>query len=45
MSIHFNPRDITWFAFNERVLQEAMDKKSSLTFKNTFPRNFLQQFR
>lgn len=22
----FNPRDITWLSFNERVLQEAMDK-------------------
>ena len=26
MSNQFNPRDVTWLAFNERVLQEAMDE-------------------
>ena len=26
MAEKFNPRDVTWLAFNERVMQEAMDK-------------------
>ncbi|ROH90374.1 polyphosphate kinase 1 [Chryseobacterium cucumeris] len=36
MSIHFNPRDITWLAFNERVLQEAMDEKVPLHLRIRF---------
>lgn len=36
MSLHFNPRDITWLAFNERVLQEAMDEKVSLHLRIRF---------
>lgn len=36
MSNHFNPRDITWLAFNERVLQEAMDEKVPLHLRIRF---------
>ncbi|WNI38639.1 polyphosphate kinase 1 [Chryseobacterium sp. SG20098] len=36
MSIHFNPRDITWLSFNERVLQEAMDEKVPLHLRIRF---------
>ena len=36
MSVHFNPRDITWLAFNERVLQEAMDEKVPLHLRIRF---------
>lgn len=36
MSLHFNPRDITWLAFNERVLQEAMDEKVPLYLRIRF---------
>lgn len=36
MSNHFNPRDITWLAFNERVLQEAMDQKVPLHLRIRF---------
>ncbi|WP_345992397.1 polyphosphate kinase 1 [Chryseobacterium sp. Chry.R1] len=36
MSIHFNPRDITWLAFNERVLQEAMDENVPLHLRIRF---------
>ncbi|WP_370895566.1 polyphosphate kinase 1 [Chryseobacterium gossypii] len=36
MSLHFNPRDITWLAFNERVLQEAMDDKVPLHLRIRF---------
>ncbi|REC52835.1 MULTISPECIES: polyphosphate kinase 1 [Chryseobacterium] len=36
MSLHFNPRDITWLAFNERVLQEAMDEKVPLHLRIRF---------
>ena len=36
MSNHFNPRDITWLAFNERVLQEAMDHKVPLHLRIRF---------
>lgn len=32
----FNPRDITWLAFNERVLQEAMDKTVPLPLRIRF---------
>ncbi len=32
----FNPRDITWLAFNERVLQEAMDKSVPLPLRIRF---------
>lgn len=32
----FNPRDITWLAFNERVLQEAMDKEVPLHLRIKF---------
>lgn len=36
MSLHINPRDITWLAFNERVLQEAMDEKVPLHLRIRF---------
>ncbi|SFI53453.1 polyphosphate kinase 1 [Halpernia frigidisoli] len=36
MSQHFNPRDITWLAFNERVLQEAMDESVPLHLRIRF---------
>lgn len=36
MSSHFNPRDITWLAFNERVLQEAMDENVPLHLRIRF---------
>jgi len=36
MSLHFNPRDITWLSFNERVLQEAMDEKVPLHLRIRF---------
>ena len=32
----FNPRDITWLSFNERVLQEAMDKTVPLHLRIRF---------
>lgn len=32
----FNPRDITWLAFNERVMQEAMDPKVPLHLRIKF---------
>ena len=36
MSHQFNPRDITWLAFNERVLQEAMDESVPLELRIRF---------
>lgn len=36
MSNHYNPRDITWLAFNERVLQEAMDENVPLPLRIRF---------
>ena len=36
MSQEFNPRDITWLAFNERVLQEAMDPNVPLHLRIKF---------
>ena len=36
MSNQFNPRDITWLAFNERVLQEAMDENVPLHLRIRF---------
>lgn len=36
MSLQFNPRDITWLAFNERVLQEAMDENVPLQLRIRF---------
>src|SRR5690606_6485007 len=36
MPAEFNPRDITWLAFNERVLQEAMDPKVPLHLRIRF---------
>lgn len=36
MSLQFNPRDITWLAFNERVLQEAMDQTVPLPLRIRF---------
>ncbi|QDP84626.1 polyphosphate kinase 1 [Chryseobacterium sp. SNU WT5] len=36
MSNHFNPRDITWLSFNERVLQEAMDPNVPLQMRIRF---------
>lgn len=36
MSNQFNPRDITWLSFNERVLQEAMDEKVPLHLRIRF---------
>ncbi|MBS1549511.1 MAG: polyphosphate kinase 1 [Bacteroidetes bacterium] len=45
----FNPRDITWLAFNERVLQEAMDKTVPLhqriRFLGIFSNNLDEFFR
>ncbi len=32
----FNPRDITWLAFNERVMQEAMDETVPLPLRIRF---------
>src|SRR5690606_16384007 len=36
MPAEFNPRDITWLAFNERVLQEAMDEDVPLHLRIRF---------
>lgn len=36
MAHNFNPRDITWLAFNERVLQEAMDETVPLNLRIRF---------
>lgn len=36
MTTQFNPRDITWLAFNERVLQEAMDPTVPLSMRIKF---------
>ena len=36
MSNQFNPRDITWLAFNERVMQEAMDETVPLPLRIRF---------
>jgi len=36
MTNQFNPRDITWLSFNERVLQEAMDEKVPLHLRIRF---------
>ncbi len=36
MTYQFNPRDITWLAFNERVLQEAMDESVPLPLRIRF---------
>ena len=36
MSQEFNARDITWLSFNERVLQEAMDKTVPLSLRIRF---------
>lgn len=36
MSNEFNPRDVTWLAFNERVLQEAMDESVPLPLRIKF---------
>lgn len=36
MTNQFNPRDITWLAFNERVLQEAMDESVPLPLRIRF---------
>lgn len=36
MAHNFNPRDITWLAFNERVLQEAMDNTVPLQLRIRF---------
>ena len=36
MTDQFNPRDITWLAFNERVLQEAMDESVPLPLRIRF---------
>ena len=36
MSIQFNPRDITWLAFNARVLQEATDPNVPLHLRIRF---------
>ncbi|KIA84188.1 polyphosphate kinase [Kaistella solincola] len=49
MSNLFNPRDITWLAFNERVLQEAMDPHVPLhlriRFMGIFSNNLDEFFR
>lgn len=49
MSSTFNPRDITWLAFNERVLQEAMDPNVPLhqriRFLGIFSNNLDEFFR
>ena len=36
MPQQFNPRDITWLGFNERVLQEAMDESVPLPLRIKF---------
>lgn len=36
MAQEFNPRDITWLAFNERVMQEAMDESVPLALRIRF---------
>ncbi len=36
MNNQFNPRDVTWLAFNERVMQEAMDKTVPLHLRIRF---------
>lgn len=36
MSQNFNPRDVTWLAFNERVMQEAKDPSTPLHLKIRF---------
>jgi polyphosphate kinase len=36
MSNSFNPRDITWLSFNERVMQEAMDENVPLHLRIRF---------
>ncbi len=36
MSQEFNPRDLTWLAFNERVMQEAMDETVPLQLRIRF---------
>jgi len=36
MPQQFNARDVTWLAFNERVLQEAMDKTVPLSLRIRF---------
>lgn len=36
MSNLYNPRDVTWLAFNERVLQEAMDPTVPLALRIRF---------
>ncbi|MCC2590006.1 polyphosphate kinase 1 [Chryseobacterium sp. MFBS3-17] len=36
MANKFNPRDVTWLAFNERVLQEAMDEDVPLHLRIRF---------
>ena len=36
MANQFNPRDITWLSFNERVLQEAMDENVPLHLRIRF---------
>ncbi|WP_392436754.1 polyphosphate kinase 1 [Cruoricaptor ignavus] len=36
MAEQFNPRDITWLAFNERVMQEAMDPTVPLPMRIRF---------
>lgn len=36
MAEQFNPRDITWLAFNERVMQEAMDESVPLPLRIRF---------
>lgn len=36
MPLQFNPRDITWLGFNERVLQEAMDESVPLHLRIKF---------
>lgn len=49
MSLLFNPRDVTWLAFNERVLQEAMDETvplaSRIRFLGIFSNNLDEFFR
>ena len=49
MSSSFNPRDITWLSFNERVLQEAMDPTVPLhqriRFLGIFSNNLDEFFR
>lgn len=36
MSVLFNPRDVTWLAFNQRVLQEAQDETVPLPLRIRF---------